>query len=187
MNVTDHSEGFTQKKERTQTSKGNVWAFPGRGNSLDFTRELGTRMAYRWENQRLLGLDFNAALGVIFRQFQFMAILFLCLLVLSIEYGFVLIIPVWGLFIQGKGASVLVLRAVVFKIALKCYSSPALRLAFSWEGRPQEPGGLERWAAGVWRGCGVFCIATRRGTLSLRTLTVLLEDFLVCSPGMIRL
>ena len=35
---------------------------------------------------------------------------------LSIEHHFVMIIPLWGLFIHG-GAGVPVLRAVVFKIA----------------------------------------------------------------------
>lgn len=64
-----------------------------------------------------MALEFNAALGLILRRFQFMAILFLWFLVLSVEYHFVMIIPFWGLFIHGKGASVPVLRAVVFKIA----------------------------------------------------------------------
>lgn len=81
-----------------------------------------------------------------------MAILFLWFLVLSIEYHFVMIIPFWGLFIHGKGASVPVLRAVVFKIAWKCYSSPGLRLSsLYWAGR----GGLK--SLEEWRGGQLLC------------------------------
>lgn len=35
----------------------------------------------------------------------------------------------------------------------------AFQLVLSWERRPEELGGVERWAASVWRGCGVFCIS----------------------------
>lgn len=77
-----------------------------------------------------------------------MAILFLCLLLLSIEYHFVMIIPLWGLFIHGKGASVPVPRAVVFKIALKCYSSPRLRLSSSSSAGRGGPRSQEDWRGG---------------------------------------
>lgn len=74
------------------------------------------------------GLTFPCV-GLILRQYQFMAILFLWFLVLSIGYDFVMIIPFGGLFIHGKGANIPVLRAVVFTVVLKCYCFPKTGLS----------------------------------------------------------
>lgn len=86
-----------------------------------------------------------------------------------------MIIPFGGLFIHGKGANIPVLRAVVFTVVLKCYCFPKTGLSsFYSDGRGglKGPGGavggaasgevsvwLLEQAAGVWRGCGVFCIS----------------------------
>lgn len=100
----------------------NHLGLSGWQNSLDFMRELEHVKGIRWENQsQPLMVPY---VGLSLRLFQFMAVLFLWLLVLSIDYRFVLKIPFWGLFIHGKGANILAaLGAVVFKIALKCYHS----------------------------------------------------------------
>lgn len=133
--------------------------------------------------------------ALILRLFQFMAVLFLRFLVLSIDYRFVMKIPLWGLFIHGKGANIPVLRAVVFKIALKCYRLGKMRLsAFGsadrggFGARVGRRGAQAGSGVGSWIGEDVAQSASGKGMLSLRTLKVFpAGGFLVCSPEIIRL
>ena len=104
----------------------------------------------------------------------------------------------------GKGANIPVLRAVVFKIVLKCYCFSKTGLSsflFSWERRLEKGRGAGRaeWRRGEWvaSGAGSWCVErmwrvlhlrSAKGMLWLGTLTTLTaDDFLVCSPKMIRL
>lgn len=119
-----------------------------------------------------------------------MAISFLWLLVLSIGYHFVVRIPFGGLLIHGKGASIPVLRAVVFKIALKRDCSPRLRLSSFYsagrgglEGREQWRGEQAAAGAGSWcvqRMWRILHLGSGKARLSLETSTVLLPAWFSC-------
>lgn len=118
MNVTDPLEGFKWgKKTLPGLPKKAFRAFPGWGTFSGLQER-------NWEHVRAVDRKLRACLawgfmlprvGFILRQFQFMAILFLWLLVFSIGYHFVMIIYPFGFFflIHGKGANIPLLRAVV--------------------------------------------------------------------------
>lgn len=99
-----------------------------------------------------------ACVGLILKQFQFMAILFLWLLVLSIGYHFVMIIPVWVCFFLFREKEPTFRFLELSKIALKCYCCRRLRLSSFYSAGRGGPKNREDWAAPRWRGCGVFCI-----------------------------
>lgn len=163
MNITDHLEGFKGEKEHSWTSKKKRLGLSG------WEKFVGLHPRTR-NMLRVLDGNIRACLawslmlpsvGLILRPFQFMAVLFFmahsALHRISFCYdntllGFVLFYS-WKRS-QHSGA-----LELLSKIALNRCCRPGLRLLgfFSWERRPDQPGGVQRGAGCRWSGqlvCG---------------------------------